>query len=118
MSIEHQRLIHWACDACGSVETLDIGGGTTKPKGWSQFLSAPLSASLGNVSAKHLCKGCTEVVGYVLNDSIDRRIEGDQAEAWRRGVETALQHAIRQPDGITLRLNVDNPYREYAEEPT
>ena len=40
-----------------------------------------------------------------------------RAEAWDEGVATALDHAIRNPDGITLRLeHLDgrpwaNPYR-------
>lgn len=44
-----------------------------------------------------------------------------QAEAWQAGVDTALNHALRNPDGVTLRLeHLDgrpwkNPYEETIE---
>lgn len=43
-----------------------------------------------------------------------------QAEAWQAGVDTALNHALRNPDGVTLRLEHrdgrpwKNPYKEEA----
>ena len=49
---------------------------------------------------------------------IDAWVKEQRAEAWGKGVATALNHAIRNPDGITLRLEHldgrpwENPYRQ------
>jgi len=52
-------------------------------------------------------------VAQVLEEAVRER----EAVAWTSGVDTALNHAIQNPDGITLRLeHLDgrpwaNPYR-------
>lgn len=49
---------------------------------------------------------------------LDAHMQVREAGAWRTGVDTALNHAILNPDGITLRLeHLDgrpwaNPYKE------
>jgi hypothetical protein len=34
------------------------------------------------------------------------------ADAWRSGAQTALEFAIRNEDGVTLRLDKPNPFEE------
>lgn len=49
---------------------------------------------------------------------LEQRTREREAQAWQKGVDTALNHAILNPDGITLRLeHLDgrpwaNPYAE------
>lgn len=49
---------------------------------------------------------------------LEKHMQEREAGAWRKGVDTALNHAIQNPDGITLRLeHLDgrpwaNPYRK------
>lgn len=46
------------------------------------------------------------------NEGLSASVLAAKAEAWDEGVRTALDFAVRNPDGITLRLNYANPYRE------
>ena len=39
-----------------------------------------------------------------LAEVLDKHMQEREAGAWRKGVDTALNHAIQNPDGITLRL--------------
>ncbi|MFA5898112.1 MAG: hypothetical protein WC829_03250 [Hyphomicrobium sp.] len=67
---------------------------------------------------------CTDVFRVALAE-FDRwlaaLIREAKAEAWDAGVATALNHAKRQPDGITLKLETfggdgwPNPYSEGSE---
>lgn len=51
---------------------------------------------------------------------LEQHTRDKEAKAWQEGVGTALNHAILNPDGITLRLEHldgrtwDNPYRKEA----
>ena len=53
----------------------------------------------------------------ITDDELQRLIVEAQAQAWDEGVATALNHAILNEDGITLRLEHldgrtwENPYR-------
>lgn len=61
----------------------------------------------------------SDVNNNVLPATPDHECQELQAKAWEVGVATALNHAIRNEDGITLRLeHLDgrpwkNPYREH-----
>ena len=43
-------------------------------------------------------------------------VRAERAAAWDEGAEAALDHAVRNADGITLRLDRPNPYAADPEE--
>lgn len=48
----------------------------------------------------------TELARFIAD-----RVREAKAEAWDEGAQTALDYAVRNPDGITLRLDTHrNPY--------
>ena len=67
MSRERKTLHVWTCDVCGHVETVDDAG-SGYPMGWFQVAATSITASLGNVSAKHLCSDCRDNLGRLLNN--------------------------------------------------
>lgn len=51
------------------------------------------------------------IIGQILA-ALAPFVAAREAKAWDEGVRTALDHARRNPDGITLRLDDQpNPYR-------
>ncbi len=58
-----------------------------------------------------------ELHGYVVGSdtsdlltAVERILNEGQAKAWGEGARTALNHSVRNPDGITLSLDKPNPY--------
>lgn len=47
-----------------------------------------------------------------LIDGLEEFVCEHSAQVWDEAVATALEHAIRNDDGITLRLEKPNPWRE------
>lgn len=61
-----------------------------------------LRVGLGEDGLEAESRALTEHLTEVLRDL--------PAQLWQEGADTALDHAIRNDDGVTLRLEVPNPY--------
>lgn len=101
MSHERQTLNIWTCDVCGHADTVD-NAGSGYPMGWFQVAAASLTAQLGNATAKHLCPGCRDTLGRLLNNTLGDT--GDLAQAWDEG---CIAGSMTEYDGRKA-----NPYRE------
>lgn len=115
MSSERKVLTVWTCDVCGHVETVDdMGSGY--PTRWTQAAIAAVTAKLGNVTAKHLCTDCSELLALFM----ERRLgdAGDLALAWDEGYRTACRDHSNYAScetGDHGQHNA-NPYRQEADQ--
>ena len=67
----------------------------------------------GYVTAMRIGKARGQANAAVaFQESLPVAMKRFQEVAWDEGAETALNHAIRNDDGVTLRLEQSNPYKE------
>lgn len=107
MSSERKNLTVWTCDVCEHVETVDDSG-SGYPTGWFQVAAAPVTAKLGNTSAKHLCSDCRDNLVRLMENVLGD--VGDLAQAWDEGFKQGgPMHDVNydDPDAHTR-----NPYRK------
>ena len=70
----------------------------------------------GGTSVGIDAEGFADTVLAALAPHVAALVRAERAAAWDEGVATALDHAVRNADGITLRLDRPNPYAADAEE--
>lgn len=102
MSSQRQVQFVWTCDACGHVETVDDSG-SGRPSNWGQIVHGRMHDRLGNLTEKHLCGDCRDILTRLLENRLGDT--GDMAIAWDEGYARGIRDA--ETDAID---HADNPY--------